>query len=84
MNQTSLLPTVGAISTKARTLQADPESDELTRLFNPRTDLWSDHFEQDSTGQIIGISAIGRTTVYVLDMNAVRRIQLRASITRLE
>ncbi len=61
----------------------DPLTNELARLFNPRTDIWTDHFQEDATGEILGTSTIGRTTVYVLDMNAPRRIELRSAITKL-
>jgi hypothetical protein len=48
----------------------DPETQTEPRLFNPRQDNWADHFiwSQDGT-EIIGTTAIGRTTVYRLDMN---------------
>lgn len=56
----------------------------MTRLFNPRLDRWEAHFWIDSTGRIDGLTAIGRVTVYVLDMNAQRRIELRAAIQAIE
>jgi hypothetical protein len=62
----------------------DPLTHELIRLFNPRTDSWSDHFQEDITGEILGTSAIGRTTTYVLDMNSPRRIQLRSAIAAID
>ncbi len=58
----------------------DPFGGQLTRLFNPRIDHWDEHFQQNSLGIIEGLTAIGRTTVYVLDMNAPRRAELRAAI----
>lgn len=61
----------------------DPQSEELVRLFNPRIDTWSDHFQHDSNGEISGKSAIGRATIYVLDMNAPRRVELRIAISAL-
>ncbi|HEY2083878.1 MAG TPA: HNH endonuclease [Verrucomicrobiae bacterium] len=54
----------------------DPKTDKLTRLFHPRLDDWSDHFSNRS-GEIVGISAIGRTTVQVLRMNEDGRLELR-------
>ena len=62
----------------------DPQTDELTRLFNPRIDLWTEHFLTDVDGLIQGLTAIGRTTVYVLSMNATRRIELRIAIRAME
>jgi hypothetical protein len=46
----------------------DPETGELTRLFDPRSQIWSEHFEL-VRGRIRGISAVGRTTVTLLKFN---------------
>jgi hypothetical protein len=46
----------------------DPESGQLTRLFNPRNDVWNDHFGW-SGSIIVGRTPVGRTTVRVLAMN---------------
>ncbi len=54
----------------------DPNSDELTSLFYPRTDSWTAHFSLQN-GRITGLSDVGRTTVEVLSMNAPERIRLR-------
>ena len=61
----------------------DPQTEELVRLFNPRIDAWLDHFQHGSNGEISGKTAIGRTTIYVLDMNAARRVELRLAISAL-
>lgn len=60
----------------------DDETGELARLFNPRTDVWIDHFARVEA-KIVGISAIGRSTVGVLNMNQPERIRLRALLIRL-
>lgn len=40
------------------------------RLFNPRTQLWKEHFEWDETStQIIGTTPCGRATVDALKLN---------------
>jgi hypothetical protein len=42
----------------------DPEAQTPVSLFNPRKDLWSDHFIWSADGQkIFGISPIGRATL---------------------
>jgi HNH endonuclease len=59
----------------------DPETGAVTQLFNPRSQAWSDHFGVDQ-GRIQGISAVGRTTVALLQFNtpiAVLNRQLRQS-----
>jgi hypothetical protein len=57
----------------------DPETDEIVRLFHPRTDLWDEHFEF-RWPPIIGRTAIGRVTVAVLDMNDDERLELRKEL----
>jgi HNH endonuclease len=48
----------------------DPETKTPVALFNPRIDLWSDHFIWSANGQnILGITAIGRATLNRLDLN---------------
>lgn len=54
----------------------DPADDSLTRLFNPRIDFWPEHFEFRN-GEIIPRTGIGRTTLYVLNMNAPVRVMAR-------
>lgn len=54
----------------------DPETNQLVRLFHPRTDRWSDHFRwQESV--VVGITPIGRATVQLLEMNDPLRVELR-------
>lgn len=57
----------------------DPESGEVVRLFHPRKDHWGEHFAWRGT-ELAGLTAVGRTTVRVLKMNASRRLELRASV----
>ena len=53
-----------------------PQTGERTRLFHPRLDDWNEHFARRG-GEVIGRSAIGRTTVSLLRMNEDGRLQLR-------
>jgi 5-methylcytosine-specific restriction endonuclease McrA len=53
-----------------------PDSREVVSLFNPRQDVWTEHF-MIRGGEIAGISPKGRATVRLLNMNAPRRVQLR-------
>ena len=46
----------------------DPDTGKLVRLFHPRLDHWQEHFRWDGV-RIIGITAEGRATVAVLQMN---------------
>ena len=54
----------------------DPESNELYPLFNPRNDDWHEHFEW-KTAELIGKTPTGRTTIEILRVNIVERIELR-------
>ena len=54
----------------------DPETGMLTELFNPRRQNWVDHFDRVGA-LIIGRTAIGRTTVQVLNINSDDQLALR-------
>jgi hypothetical protein len=47
----------------------DPATGELIRLFHPRQDRWSEHFEWVGS-ELAGNTAIGRITIRVLAVNA--------------
>lgn len=57
----------------------DPTDGMMVPLFNPRRQHWHDHFRwnEDYT-LIIGLTATGRATVDVLQMNRVGVVNLRA------
>ena len=57
----------------------DSTTVELTRLFNTRTDTWNQHF-QIQAGRVIGLTPVGRTTVYVLNMNRPDRVRVRLEL----
>jgi 5-methylcytosine-specific restriction endonuclease McrA len=56
----------------------DPESGQVTALFNPRRDRWDNHFAWQDI-HIVGKSAVGRATVIVLDLNSEDQLGLRSS-----
>jgi len=48
----------------------DSQTGETVSLFNPRIQLWRDHFRWSADGvEIIGLTPIGRATVIALQMN---------------
>lgn len=51
----------------------------LVRLFNPREDQWDEHFAWEGP-RLVGLTAVGRTTVDVLAINAPDRIALREGL----
>ena len=59
----------------------DPQSRAVTPLFNPRLHGWNDHFRWDGL-RIVGLTAIGRTTVQVLAMNTAERLSVRRATRR--
>ncbi len=61
----------------------DPDTGEITKLFNPRQDAWKEHFKIADV-LIVGLTPVGRTTVFVLNMNEERRVRLRTVLKRQE
>lgn len=59
----------------------DPDTGELTRLFNPRREQWDEHFQMASA-RIVGLTPVGRTTVWLLEMNSEILTSLRTSLMR--
>jgi len=59
----------------------DPMTGSLASLFNPRMQLWADHFgwNEDYT-QIIGLTDVGRATVMALQMNRPNVINVRRAM----
>ncbi len=55
----------------------DPESGALVRLFNPRRDIWHEHFRLEGA-QIQGLTPVGRVTVFLLRLNEAERVGERA------
>lgn len=60
----------------------DPETGALVRLFNPRQDIWRQHFKFDLQ-RLSSQTTIGRATIAALDLNAPRRLQIRSAETSL-
>lgn len=58
----------------------DPLTQQLVPLFNPRQQVWEDHFSVQSKSpfNIVGKTAIGRATVERLQFNAPRQLAARA------
>ncbi len=54
----------------------DPETGEIVRLFNPRTDVWSEHFEVEN-GVFTGLTPNARATIRLLQINNQARIEER-------
>lgn len=57
----------------------DPQTQELTYLFNPRTQSWADHFQFDNA-TIMPLTKEGRVTVSLLRLNDATRVQERVAL----
>lgn len=60
----------------------DPDTGVLTPLFHPRREVWDEHFARDSA-RIVGKTATGRTTVWLLAMNTGDRLRWREMLAQL-
>jgi ATP sulfurylase len=60
----------------------DVATHEVTRLFHPRRDRWEEHFAFERPW-VAGRTGIGRTTVWLLQMNAAERVDLRSVLSEL-
>jgi len=69
---------------KATAISAiDPDTQTMTTLFNPRTQIWSDHFQWIDAGvRITGTTATGRVTVLRLKVNQDRLVRARRNWIR--
>jgi hypothetical protein len=59
----------------------DPDTGRVTALYHPRQHLWGHHFRLVEA-RILGLTAEGRTTVDLLDMNGEDRVKLRNALVR--
>lgn len=57
----------------------DAVTGSLVPLFNPRRDLWHEHFQWDGP-RLVGLTPVGRVTVSILAINLKARVLLRMSL----
>ena len=55
----------------------DPQTNQVTELFHPRRQRWEDHFAWRGN-YVVGKTAVGRTTIRVLNMNSEDQLALRS------
>lgn len=60
----------------------DPQTGILTELFNPRSQVWVDHFEMINA-EITGKTPTGRATVFLLRMNNSPRLLIRMALIQI-
>lgn len=61
----------------------DAQTGEVVCLFHPRRDAWVDHFSYDGS-YVVGTTAIGRTTISLLEMNDPERRRIRELISQIQ
>jgi hypothetical protein len=67
------------------TTAADPISGEIVSLFNPRRDVWLEHFRwADDPTRMEAHSPIARATIALLDLNSEHRRQVRHWLAALD
>jgi hypothetical protein len=54
----------------------DPDTNELVNIFNPRQELWDEHFRWDDV-TIGALTPVGRATVAALKMNRLMMLSIR-------
>jgi len=59
----------------------DPQLSVIVALYNPRIQLWNDHFRLDGP-VIVPISAEGRATERLLQLNQIDRLLLRQELIK--
>jgi len=56
----------------------DPEGGVTVPLFNPRTDVWAEHFRWSPDGaSVVGLTPTGRATVVALKLNNELAVEVR-------
>jgi hypothetical protein len=62
----------------SQTRSIDPANNATVELFNPRTQVWIEHFRWSSDGAyIIGLTGVGRVTVQALRLNNELAVEVR-------
>lgn len=61
----------------ARQMVKDPETGEKVLIFNPRQQVWKEHFQWNGV-EVFGLTATGRATINALNMNRAIMLAIRA------
>jgi hypothetical protein len=68
----------------AQTTGTEATAGSEVRLFHPRQDRWEEHFQVNpQTGEVMGLTPVGRATVLCLRMNSAPRMEARQLWIRL-
>lgn len=61
----------------ARQTVEDAETGEVVPIFNPRRQVWKEHFRWDGV-RVVGLTATGRATIDALNMNRAIMLAIRS------
>jgi HNH endonuclease len=61
----------------ARQWLEDPETGEVVSIFNPRQQIWPEHFTWKGV-EVVGLTATGRATIRALSLNRPIMLAIRA------
>jgi HNH endonuclease len=61
----------------ARQRIQDPETGDRVQIFNPRLQIWSDHFAWQDL-QLLGLTSVGRATIHALQLNRPLMVAIRS------
>jgi hypothetical protein len=68
-----------------RQVAIDPVTGHEVALFNPRQQHWAEHFLWSADGlHILALTAVGRATVELLELNRARVLRIRAADVRVD
>jgi hypothetical protein len=66
------------LSKATATKGLDPDINEMIPLFNPRIQIWKEHFEWIENGlRLHGLTSVGRATIARLKINQPRLVRAR-------
>ena len=68
---------------KGSDLGSNSQTNILTRFYNPRIDVWSEHFQINENAEIIPSTEIGEVTITILKFNAFERLLERQGLIEL-
>ncbi len=57
----------------------DPQTHQMSRLFHPRRDVWTEHFRYEEA-VLIGLTPVGRATIATLGINLPIRVAVRQAL----
>lgn len=61
----------------ARQTLVDSETGEVVSIFNPRQQVWKEHFDWNGV-QLVGLTATGRATIQALNLNRSTMLAIRS------